>query len=85
MFTDPIDGQMNPHLCTDYADPTPNICFAEDESVLIRNEMVHPAGHGADASDIESFMKRILMHMHTYGWAKKKDSKPRKWWVLTPD
>jgi hypothetical protein len=43
-FTDSI-VQRNPNLCTDHADPTPNICSAEDKCVLICNEMIHPAGH----------------------------------------
>jgi hypothetical protein len=69
-----IDVQRNPGLCTDRADPTPNICSAEDESesVLIRNEMIHPAGHGADTSGIEDFMKRLLTD------GPKKNEKPRK-------
>jgi hypothetical protein len=42
-----------------HVDPTPNICSAEDESVLIRNEMIYPAGHDTDTSDTENFMKRL--------------------------
>jgi hypothetical protein len=72
--TDAIDVQMNPDLCTDHADPTPNICSAEDESVLIRNEMIHPVSHYPDTSDMQDFMKRL-----TGDGPKKncKDAKPK--------
>jgi hypothetical protein len=77
LFTDSIDVvQRNLNLCTDHADPTPNTFSAEDQSVLIRKEMIHPAGH--HTSDIENFMKGLLTD------GPKKDAKPRKWWVLTP-
>jgi predicted outer membrane repeat protein len=79
LLTDSIDVQRNPNLCTNHADPTRNICSTEDEPVLIRNEMIHPAGHDADTSDIEKFMKRLLSN------GPKKDAKPRKWWMLTPE
>jgi hypothetical protein len=67
----------------DHADPTPNICSAEDESVPIRNEMFHPAGHYPDISDKQDFMKRLT------GGGQKKDAKPKIWtpgqtrmWIL---
>jgi hypothetical protein len=73
-FTDSIDVQRNPNLCTDPADPTPSICSAEDESVLIRNEIIHPAGYETDTSDMESLMKRL-----TGG-----DAKPKPMTGMTP-
>jgi hypothetical protein len=41
--------------------------------------MIHPAGPDADTSDIEKIMKRLLTD------EPKKDAKPRKWWMLTPE
>jgi hypothetical protein len=80
---DSIDVQRNPNLCTDHADPTPNICSAEDESVLIRNEMFYPVSHGPDTSGKHNFMKRLT------GDGPKKDAKPKIWtpgqkrmWIL---
>jgi hypothetical protein len=59
LFTDSIDVQRNPNLCTDHADPTSNIFSAEDKSVLIGNEMIWPASHDTASSDMEHFMKRL--------------------------
>jgi hypothetical protein len=80
-FIDSIQVQRNPNLCTE---PTPNICSAENKSVLIRNEMIHPAGHDTDTSDMENFMKRLtddakpMTIGHKHMWilfAKKNVSK----------
>jgi hypothetical protein len=81
LFTDSIDVQSrNQNLCTD---PTPNIYSAEDESVLIRNEMFHPVSHYPDTSDMQDFTKRLT------GDGQKKDAKPKIWtpgqkrmWIL---
>jgi hypothetical protein len=63
----------SPPLFTDsIAAPTP-ICSAEDKSVLIRNEMINPASHATDTSDMENFMERLT------GDGPKKDAKPKIW------
>jgi hypothetical protein len=59
LFTDSIDVQRNPYLCTDHANPTPNICSAEAESVLVRNKLILYASHGTASSDMENFMKPL--------------------------
>jgi hypothetical protein len=87
LFTDPINAQRNPNLCTDPADLARNICSAEVEPtvepVLTSNALVYPgshACHGTATSDIKNFMKRLLMDD-----GPKADAKPRKWWILIPE
>jgi predicted outer membrane repeat protein len=46
-------GQMNPNLCANHGDPTPNICFAQDKLILITNELIYPS------ADVGSLMKRV--------------------------
>jgi hypothetical protein len=79
LFTDSIDVQRDPNLCTDHAAPTPDICSAEDESVLIRNEIINPASHDTDTSDMENFMKRLT------GDGPKKDLKDAEPKIWTPE
>jgi hypothetical protein len=43
--------------------------------------MSHPAGHDTGTYDIENFIKRLL----TDDAKPKKEAKPRKWWMLTPE
>jgi hypothetical protein len=82
-FTDSIDVQRNPNLCTDHADPTPNICSAEHESVLIRSQINYPASHDTGTSEMENFMKRLTGDVltHVTDGPKEDTLKPE---LLTP-